>query len=71
MSLNRDQLQSDLLAAFQAASQSKKPEDAQTVLAQKIADAVNAYVGGADVKGVQVDISAGSPAPQTGKGWLE
>ena len=60
MALDQDQLQQDVLAAIKAAAASSTPDDAQTTLASKLAQAIQTYVSAAAVRNVQVDITTGA-----------
>jgi hypothetical protein len=79
MALNKQKLIDDLKAAFDAPKSITGPKDPpgkqqdlqQQVLTQKLAEAIDAFIRGADVKGVKVDIAAGSPAPQVGSAHVE
>lgn len=70
MALDRNALEKGILAAIEAAAKEKGVAPAQATLAKQIANAVHAYVGAAVVKGIKVDLTKGSPAPQLADGKL-
>jgi hypothetical protein len=57
MALNKAQLTADILKAFEDAKKIKEePPAAAPILAAQLADAIDAYVRGAVVTGVQVSV---------------
>lgn len=68
MSLNKSKLHDDIQAAFDAAKAQESPDDATPVLVSGLTNAIDAYVRGARVKSVVIDLDTGN---QVGERPLE
>lgn len=68
MTLNKNKLRDDIQKAFDAAKSAESPDEATPVLVSGLADAIDAYVRGAKVKSVRIDLNNGN---QVGERPLE
>ncbi|MCA1568388.1 MAG: hypothetical protein LC803_22620 [Acidobacteria bacterium] len=68
MTLNKNKLKEDIQKAFDAAKSKSTPEQATPALVAALADAIDAYVRGGEIKQVKVDLQTGD---QIGKRNVE